>query len=198
MLLDTIESLKCIAKNYPIIIATSDQQSDDETVNFCNEHNLEFYAGSLNNVVNRLLHVAENHDLDHIIRVCGDSPLIDHRIVEHAIDTYKNCSVDLVTNTFPRSYPKGQSIEIFSKNLLIDISRQNLPKFDFEHVTSHVYKNHEKYKICNISNHIDFSNHQLSVDTIDDFTRISNLLNSLDRPPYSYGWMDFLNLLIKE
>ena len=43
---------------------------------------------------------------DCFVRVCGDSPLIDTGLIEEAINIYKNNKADLVTNVFPRSFPK--------------------------------------------------------------------------------------------
>jgi spore coat polysaccharide biosynthesis protein SpsF len=45
-----------------IIVATSDQKSDDEIEKFCNYSNVECYRGSLNNVSNRFLSVRNHYE----------------------------------------------------------------------------------------------------------------------------------------
>lgn len=195
MILYTLESLNVMHKEYPVVVATSDESSDKATVSFCRENNVNYYAGSLENVLSRFIQAAENFDFDHIVRVCGDSPLIDHRLVQYAIDTYENFSGDLVTNTFPRTYPKGQSVEIFSKDLLKKFCKLSLTSEDLEHVTNPFYINHKDYSIHNFCNHTDLSNYQLSVDNAEDFARISNIIEELDGPPHLYEWKDFIELL---
>ncbi len=97
------------------------------------------------------------------------------------MDAYQHQKSDLVTNVFPRSFPKGQSVEVFSRNLL----KKSLPLFDekadFEHVTHFFYKNKEKYIISNFKNDIDYSENSLAVDTSKDFQAFCQILNKAGR-----------------
>ena len=58
---------------------------------------------------------------------------------------------DLITNIFPRSFPKGYSVEIIKTNSL----KKHI-KFmnneEKEHVTLYFYKNYKKFLIKNLKN----------------------------------------------
>ena len=50
--------------------------------------------------------------------------LLNHSIIEKAIGVFsKNHKADIVTNIFPRTYPKGTEAEIISKILLKVLER---------------------------------------------------------------------------
>ena len=83
---------------------------------------------------------------------------------------------DLITNIFPRSFPKGQSVEIIKTSIL----KKNIHKFtkmDKEHVTNYFYKNHKQFKIKNFFLKVKKDNMNLSVDTKYDLKKILKKFN---------------------
>ena len=76
----------------------------------------------------------------------------------------------------PRTFPKGQSVEIVKTSLII----KYLNKFDLknkEHVTSYFYENSKNFKIKNFVNKYKYNSLKLSVDTILDLNKIKKKLN---------------------
>ena len=60
------------------------------------------------------------------IRISGDSPLINLKIIDRAISLHKkNKNVDIITNVFPRTFPMGQSVEINKTKMI----KKNLKQF---------------------------------------------------------------------
>ena len=84
-------------------IATSNEHSDIGIKKYCEENDISYYRGSLENVGKRMLDAAKYYNADAFVRINGDSPLLDPQIVEKGISIYKNGNYDLVTNSFPRS-----------------------------------------------------------------------------------------------
>ena len=76
-----MKRLTFLKKRYTLIVATSQKKRDEKVVNACLKNNISFYRGSLNNVLKRFIDLAEFFKLDYIIRINGDSPLIDYRII---------------------------------------------------------------------------------------------------------------------
>ena len=69
----------------------------------------------------RFVETAEKYKLDSFVRICGDSPLLDHRLVDRAVKLfYASPRTDLVSNIFPRSFPKGQSVEVVRTRTLVE------------------------------------------------------------------------------
>ena len=74
------------------------------------------------------------------MRISGDSPLLDFRLINKM---YKFCYLnryDLITNLKPRTYPKGQSIEIIKSNFYLENYKFITNNYDKEHVTSYLYR----------------------------------------------------------
>ena len=108
----SVNRIKTLFKNSKILIATSNHPSDDALAAYCLENNINFYRGSLNNVAKRMFYAAKKLKAKSFVRISGDSPLIDPKVVAKGIRYSQNGVYDLVTNIFPRSYPSGQSVEI--------------------------------------------------------------------------------------
>ena len=102
-----------------IIIVTSTKKGDDKIVKFCKKKNVEFFRGSLNNVYKRFFDLLKSIKAKSFIRICADSPFIDPYLIDKCINFYKKKKYDIVTNVSPRSFPKGQSIEIFNTDIFM-------------------------------------------------------------------------------
>ena len=168
----------------PIIVATSTAAEDVAIEQFCTQYGVPCDRGSLNDVVGRFLDVSNKRRLSAVVRISGDSPLIDPELILRGIRLFCEKSCDLVTNVFPRSFPKGQSVEVISVRALKAVY-DDMDEQDREHVTPYFYRNADKYRIHNFANDIDLSSIQLSVDTEDDMNFFADIVHFSDRgvPP---------------
>lgn len=165
-----------------LVVSTSKQKTDNELVNYLNSKKINFFRGSLNNVALRLYETAKKYNSKYFIRISGDSPLIDYRILNKAINLYKKSNdVDLITNVYPRTYPKGQSVEII-KNSIIKKNLRKFSLFDKEHVTTFFYKNAKNFKIKNLRSKKKYSFKNLSVDTIKN---LNNIIKKFDKKNFN-------------
>ena len=83
---------------------------------------------------------------------------------------------DLITNVFPRTFPKGQSVEIIKTSILKD-NLKNFSKLDKEHVTKYFYDNATKFLIKNFLFRRKNNIFDQSVDTKQDLKNILKKLN---------------------
>ena len=61
----------------------------------------------------RLYETANMNKAKYFVRINGDSPLIDPKLIDKAIKiSKKKKGYDIITNVFPRTFPKGQSVEV--------------------------------------------------------------------------------------
>lgn len=171
-----IDRLKLSRKISEIIILTSKNNSDNSIVKICKSKKIKFYRGPLNNVAKRFYEILKKKDVRSFLRICGDSPLIDYKLIDKAITKFNWKKHDLLTNIFPRSYPKGQSIEIINSKIYKNYFSLFKKKYHKEHVTTYFYDNFEKFKIHKLKNNINQSNINLSIDTIEDFEKIKKLI----------------------
>ena len=155
-----------------IIVATSNHKSDEKLAKYLKKIKVQFFRGSLQNVAKRILDLALLKKKNFFIRISGDSPLIDYKLVDQAISIFnKNKKYDLVTNIFPRSFPKGQSVEI----VRTDILKKNIhkmSKLEKEHVTKYFYKYSKNFYIKNFRNKLKTRFIKLAVDNKKDLAKI--------------------------
>ena len=169
--LNNVLKSKSISKT---IVATSREKSDDKLVKLIKKHKHKFYRGDLNNVALRMLNVAKKNKVKYFMRISGDSPLIDYKIIDYAIKILmKHKNADLITNIFPRTYPSGQSVEIIKTKILHD-NISSFSPYEKEHVTSYFYLNNKKFKIINFKKKINtYKNFpKLSIDYKSDLKKV--------------------------
>ena len=169
--------LKSKKKITKIIVVTSNHKSDDKLVKYLKEIKVEFLEEVYKNVAKRFFRFSIVKKKNFFLRVSGDSPLIDYKIVDQAISIFKkNKRYDLVTNIFPRSFPKGQSVEIVKTSIL----KKNILKMsrtEKEHVTKYFYKYPKKFYIKNFINKLKIKSIKLAVDNKADLTKILGRLD---------------------
>ena len=156
-----------------IIIATSKNKTDDKKIKILKKFKIKYFKEDLKNVAKRLYKVAELNKVKYFMRISGDSPLINYKIIDRALNIFKNKNkdYDLITNIFPRSFPKGQSIEIIKTSTL----KKNLDffsKLDEEHVSTYFYKNFKKFKIKNFKLKSKKKEIDQSIDTKKDLANV--------------------------
>ena len=168
-----ISKIKKNKKVKKIVVATSNKKTDDKLIKYLKSIKIEYFRGSLNNVAKRLCDAAEKNKANFFMRISADSPLIDPVVIDKALKIFKTQKkkYDIITNEFPSSYPRGQSIEIIKTSKL----RNLLNKFNNEqkeHVTTYFYKNYKKFMIKNFTSTKNKSKIKLSIDTKNDLKLI--------------------------
>ena len=151
-----------------VIVATSKKNSDDKLKKLCLKKNIECYRGSLNNVFSRFKDIVKIYNADIVIRISADSPFIDSKLIDKSIKIFLSKRVDIVTNILKRTYPKGQSIEVFDKKIFLKKKNLRLTTYEKEHVSPYFYKNKNEYKIFNFQLKNNLSKYNLTVDFRED------------------------------
>ena len=165
------------SKKVDIIISTSKNKEDDKLVKFLINKKIRYHRGPLNNVAKRLYDTAIFKKQNYFLRISGDSPLIDFRLINKIINIFeKNKNFDLITNTYPRTFPSGQSVEII-RTATLGKSLKFFSKLDKEHVTRYFYRNSKKFKIKNFINKQQYNIKKLSIDTPNELKLILKLFN---------------------
>lgn len=198
MLLWTINY--CRKTNLPLFVLTSTDKSDDQLIGMLEKNYVSYYRGSLENVVSRYLSFMKEHQVKKVVRISGDSPLINPDVILKVIaQDQELADADLTTNVFPRSFPKGQSVEVIPRKSLELLRDRNLSESDIEHVTPYFYANYKEFKINNLNNTEDLSSINLSVDTKEDLLRVDQFmaLASLNFSSSALSWEKFSKAIVE-
>ena len=104
---------------FPIIVATSNTKECDPIVDICREFGVHVYRGSESDVLERYYEAAKSFEVDIIIRVTSDCPLIDGSILKKEVDLYLNTGDRRTLLTMDdETYPVGVGGEVFSVEIL--------------------------------------------------------------------------------
>jgi spore coat polysaccharide biosynthesis protein SpsF len=180
-----VNRIKRSKKTNKLIVSSSLNKSDDNLIAYLKKNKIKFFRGDLKNVAMRLYETAKMNKANFFVRISGDSPLIDPKLVDKAIKiAHKEKRYDIITNVFPRTFPEGQSVEIIKTSIIKKYSN-NFSKLDKEHVTKYFYDNSDKFLIKNFTFNDKNKIIKLSVDTKKDLKEILKKFNNKKFKNYS-------------
>lgn len=133
-----------------VVVATSDTASDDPVASYVDSLGVKKFRGPLDDVFARFALCLKANPCDWFFRVCADSPLLDPSLFSLAA-SHCHSDADLVTNVFPRTFPKGQSVELINTRTFAAIDQASLTASQREHLTKVYYEKAEKYRIVNVT-----------------------------------------------
>ena len=178
-----------------IIIATTTNPEDNKLAIHIKNIGFKCYRGSVDNVLSRYVNAGKKYGAKIIVRITGDCPLIDPKIVDDCIINFKKKNIDHYSNIFPPTFPDGLDVEVFNINTLIKIQESKLSKDDKEHVTKFILEN-DKFKKKNLINKKNLSYLRWTVDEKKDFQVINNIFDNF-KPNIHFSWKEILNLYKK-
>ncbi len=190
----TVNQIKRSKLIKDIIVATSTDSLDDQISSYCFSNGINIYRGDLLDVFSRFKRVILKTKCKEFVRISADSPLIDPSLINKAIKIYHSGEYDIVTNTFSRTYPKGQSVEVVNSKVFIELDKNKLSVDEKEHVTKRFYNYKENYKIKNFKSRKNYSSFQMSIDTYEDFKNINFLLKKVNNK--THDWERLLKIMI--
>ena len=183
-LLDRVLAANLIEK---VIVATSTENSDDIIQSYCESQGVKCYRGSEKDVLERYYSCALVGDVQNVMRICADSPLIDPNIIDQLIMRFRSKSgeLDYLSNTINRTYPLGMNCEIFTFAALAKAHFETKSLYDREHVTPYMYGNPQLFNLYEVHCENDLSSIRLTVDTVEDFMRVAGIIRRIKGVDYS-------------
>ena len=94
------------------IIATSLDPRNQVLVDCVSSLGYACERGSENNVLERYVEAAKKHSGEVVVRITGDCPLVDPRLVDQCITLFLEKNVDYLCNNHPETFPDGLDIEV--------------------------------------------------------------------------------------
>ncbi len=179
-----------------IIVATSKNKQDLAICEICKQFGVKYYRGDLQNVSKRYYDLLNIHKSISFLRVCADSPFLDPILIKRCIRVFKKKKPNFLTNVLPRTFPKGQSIEIFNSNFFKKRFRNIKKKYDLEHVTTYFYSNKKKYNFINIKNNENLSKINMCVDHPKDLKLSKKIFYKLKNKNTIKNWKNYIKFFL--
>lgn len=195
MLLYLIESLQRAKHLEGYAVLTSTDVTDNPVEAFCGTHGISYFRGSLKNVAERFRGAIGHFQPEAFIRISGDSPFIDHRLIDEMVFRFREDKYDLVTNVLERTFPKGQSVEIIRSACFLEALTRFETEEDREHVTPFFYRHRDQFRILNFTAPGgNFSSENFCVDDMHGLVRSERIIKNLRGETAGYGWRELIDL----
>lgn len=181
MIWHIVNRMKAIPSLSKIVISTTNNENDEPLREFAKSINIPFYAGSENDILDRLYQTGKKFNATALVKVNADCPLIDPDIIKTAIDQY--CTVhprpDLIENSIPNTFPEGLQFGIFNFITLSNLWHIVKDPFWREFIYMYIIENRTKYSVINIVNNENLSNMRWTVDYPEDLEFVRKIYANL-------------------
>lgn len=178
-----VQRLSAALPSEAILVATSEDSSDDPIVTHCNQKQIAFYRGSKHDVASRFLAAGKSANWEYLVRVNGDNPLGDHGALLHLLNVAESGQYDFLTNVPGRTFGRGLSLEII-RTQVFEKAYPDFSPEDMEHVMTYFYPRGARFRTytlhCDppVPNEIHFA-----LDTHQDLANLEELLGRIPVDP---------------
>jgi spore coat polysaccharide biosynthesis protein SpsF len=169
-----------------VVLATTQRPEDELIVQLAHRLGVHCTRGSAEDVLSRYLDAARLTEADAIVRCTSDCPLLDPALSSQVVRAFLDSRggsepLDYAANNLQRRLPRGLDTEIVSRAALERAARESSDASEHEHVTLHVYRHPEKFRVRAVLPPFseDYSHHRWTLDTMDDYRLLATLYNLL-------------------
>jgi spore coat polysaccharide biosynthesis protein SpsF len=165
------DRILCADKVDQIILATTSLSSDNELEDWALSKGHQVFRGSSDDVLGRLNEAAKYYNLEKVVEILGDNPLVHSDMINEAIKLQETTKCDYVA-TLTNEYPKAdKKLKRFPIGIRVQVlTRQTLEKCEIlareqrhrEHATSFIAEHPEIFDTQFIEARVDFNRPELN------------------------------------
>ena len=163
---------------------------------FLKKKKFEVFEGSEKNVLERYYKAAKKFNGKIIVRITADCPLIDSTLVDKTIDILQKKGVSYASNCYPRTFPDGLDVEVFTLKTLQKAFQKSKTDYEKEHVTPFMKKDKNVKKIVVKSKNQLLSQIRLTLDTKEDLSIIRKIFKKF-HPNIFFSWRKTIKYYMK-
>jgi spore coat polysaccharide biosynthesis protein SpsF len=178
-----------------VIVATTENISDDPVAAFCDKAGILCFRGSEDDVLARYYQAARSIRAQTVVRLTADCPLIDPSIVDQVVTAYLGGEYDYVSNGIKRTYPDGLDTEVFSFEALDRAWHEARLMSEREHVTPYIWKNDQLFRQHQVTQETDLSALRWTVDEAEDLLFVRQIYKHLYQAGQIFLMEDVVKLL---
>jgi len=181
MIVRQIERVERAARIGRLVMATSEDASDDELARVVAGAGVAVHRGPLHDVLARFMGaLAAFGPATHVVRLTGDCPLADPRVIDAVIAKVVDEGADYGSNTPPRrTYPKGLDVECMTAGALRAAAARAASPEEREHVTWALHRHPELYRQTFLSQAVDEGEARWTVDYPHDHAFVAAVYDAL-------------------
>ena len=181
-----------------VIVATTNDPSDDVVEQFCAEKNTTCVRGDMFDVLDRVYQAAKQNQADVVVRLTGDCPFIDPEMLDDLVGVFLEVEpqLDFAANRLPmeRTIQIGLDAEICTFDALEKAWQDTTDKHHREHVMPYFYENPEIFNILHLKHDPDYGHMRWTLDTAEDLVMLRKVVDYFDGRD-DFSWLQVLDLL---
>ena len=193
--LERLRRSKCLTD---LVVATSNDASDDALAELCAREGVKVFRGSLSDVLDRFVQAAMPYTPEVVVRLTGDCPLADPQLIDTVVAKFLASDLDYLSNCDPASFPDGLDVEVVKFTALQLAHREAVLPSHREHVTPFIRRQPNRFRVGNHLSALDRSGMRWTVDEPEDFEFVRQIYERLYPSNPAFSTQDILGLLEKE
>jgi len=185
--------LKHAATLNNIVIATSTEVADNAIALWTQTNNVDYYRGSLNDVLDRYYQAACLYKADAIVRITSDCPVIDPYIVDEVVVGFEEGEFDAYS--LSGEFPDGLDCQVFSFEAIEKAWKEATLPSEREHVGPYIEKHPELFNLGSLQKFYNLGHLRFTIDEGRDYELLQQIYNELFDSDYLFVTDDILKLL---
>jgi spore coat polysaccharide biosynthesis protein SpsF len=179
-----------------IMLATSDDPSDQALADAVTAEGIPVYRGPLDDVLARFAGAAQAAQAEVVVRLTGDCPLIDPDLIDSVVDLLETRGAAYASNCSPPGWPDGLDVEAMTASALMQAHQEATLPSHREHVTLFLRQHPDRFAACHLQPLLDMSALRWTVDYPDDLAFVRELLSAAQvQSSTSFDRFDLLRTL---
>ena len=168
-----------------IILVTGNEEKNKSLINESEKLGIKIYSGSDENLLDRFYNAGLKYNSKNIIRLTGDSPLIDYTIINSAMSIFQNNNYDILSVDRIPTLPIGMNFEIFTHNSIKTAWNELSKTFNTNDEFLNNFISPVQYLLSNSKfNNFDFilkqnfSHYRVTIDYKEDFDLVKKIFQN--------------------
>lgn len=185
-LIERIERSQLIDR---LIVATTDDPSDDPIADLCQSLTIDCHRGSHLDVLQRVTDAARRAGADVVVRLTGDNPFVSGDLIDMVVERFLTNSPPYVYahNHGSSGFPFGLFVEVVTLEAL-ENAAISLAADDREHVTLFLRRHPERFPSLTVRASDPFTLDSVTVDTFEQYQKVRTLFERLYRANPCFGF----------
>jgi glutamate-1-semialdehyde aminotransferase/spore coat polysaccharide biosynthesis protein SpsF (cytidylyltransferase family) len=194
LLLHVVERVRAARRVDKVVVATTEESSDDPIALLCQREGIDYFRGSEDDVLDRFYRTARANTADTVVRITADCPLIDPAVIDSVIARFQVGDCDYVSNTIRYTFPDGLDTEVCSFPALEQAWREAKKSSEREHVTP--YLRTDKFRTANVESEspVPLGKYRWTVDYPADLEFVRKIYEAFPARE-RFGFQDIFHLL---
>ena len=178
-----------------VVLASPDTEQDQPLLAAGKAAGAIPFAGSEEDVLDRLYQAAKARGADIIVHIGGDCPFCDHELMGRALDMLLEGEAEFVSNLNPMTYPAGLDVDAMTIGALERCWERATLKTTRIHCLSYIHQNPEQFRTLNFEHTENIGHLRWTLDYPEDLELVRRVFEALGPQGQYFGMQQILDFL---